>query len=179
MPLKAMFIGWGALALTAVTLAGCVEKVKPEQAEANAPSGAMTGPAGPAMTGGTGGMAPDGNTPRMGGSPPRMGGAPPGPGGGAALSAETKAFGIKVEAVKAQLAKKPADPALKKQVAEALYKQGESIMYDDNLPPRQKYGPALKLFNQALKYDPTHKGAAADKASIEGIYKSMGRPIPQ
>jgi hypothetical protein len=52
-------------------------------------------------------------------------------------------------------------------------------MYNENLPPRQKYRPALKQYRQVLVYDPVNKDAKAKINVIETIYKQMGMPIPQ
>ncbi len=56
---------------------------------------------------------------------------------------------------------------------------GNSAMYDDSLPPFKKYPTALREFRKALKFDKDNKKAQANIDQIEGIYKSMGRPIPQ
>ena len=50
---------------------------------------------------------------------------------------------------------------------------------DQNAPPRVKYPGALKAYREVLKYDKTNAKAKQNIATIEGIYKSMGRPIPQ
>ena len=70
-------------------------------------------------------------------------------------------------------------PAVKKALADAYLAKGDSFMYNDSLPPRMKYPPALKAYREVLKYDAANKKAKENVASIEGIYKSMGRPIPQ
>lgn len=85
----------------------------------------------------------------------------------------------KLKALEAKLAKSPKDAKLKAEVAEANFQVGYTMEYDDNLPPRVKYPGALKKFNRALELNPKHAKAAAEKAQIENIYKSMGRPVPQ
>ena len=52
-------------------------------------------------------------------------------------------------------------------------------MYNDALPPRMKYPQALRSYRTVLQYDKTNKKAQEGIATIEGIYKSMGRPVPQ
>jgi len=70
-------------------------------------------------------------------------------------------------------------PEVKKTLAEAHLAKGDSFMYNESLPPRQKYAPALRSYREVLKYDAANKKAKENIATIEGIYKSMGRPIPQ
>ena len=45
--------------------------------------------------------------------------------------------------------------------------------------PRLKYRAALGDFRRALMLDPANAKAKENAAFIEGIYKSMGRPVPQ
>jgi hypothetical protein len=52
-------------------------------------------------------------------------------------------------------------------------------MYNDALPPRQKYPTALRAYREVLKHDKDNAKARKGIATIEGIYKSMGRPVPQ
>lgn len=56
---------------------------------------------------------------------------------------------------------------------------GNAYMYEDSLPPMRKYPAALRQFRAALKFDPENKKAKQNIDTIEGIYKSMGRPVPQ
>jgi tetratricopeptide (TPR) repeat protein len=96
-----------------------------------------------------------------------------------------------VEAAKKKIADKKYDEAItqlekakpsaevKKTLADAYLGKGDSMMYNDALPPRQKYPGALKAYREVLKYDASNKKAKDNIATIEGIYKSMGRPIPQ
>jgi hypothetical protein len=65
------------------------------------------------------------------------------------------------------------------QLAEAHVVLGNGYMYEESLPPFQKYPAALRQFRAALKFDSENKKAKQNIATIEGIYKSMGRPIPQ
>jgi tetratricopeptide (TPR) repeat protein len=73
---------------------------------------------------------------------------------------------------------KPA-PDLKKTLADANLAKADSFMNDAALPPRAKYTGALKAYREVLKYDKDNKKAQENISTIEGIYKSMGRPIPQ
>ncbi len=56
---------------------------------------------------------------------------------------------------------------------------GNYLMYQAELNPKKKYGPALKLFKRVLELDPKNQEAMNNKMQIEDIYNSMGRPIPQ
>ncbi|MEJ7606307.1 MAG: hypothetical protein WKF37_08565 [Bryobacteraceae bacterium] len=75
--------------------------------------------------------------------------------------------------------KAKAEPDAKKALSEAYLGKADSYMYNESLPPREKYPPALRAYREALKHDKTNKKAEAGIASIEGVYKQMGRPIPQ
>jgi len=68
---------------------------------------------------------------------------------------------------------------VKKALAEAHLGKADSFMYNDSLPPRAKYPTALRSYREVLKYDKENKKAQQGVATIEGIYKSMGRPVPQ
>lgn len=69
--------------------------------------------------------------------------------------------------------------AVKTALAEAYLAKGDSFMYNDALPPRAKYPTALRAYREVLKYDKDNKKARSGIETIEGIYKSMGRPVPQ
>ena len=79
---------------------------------------------------------------------------------------------------KAAHAKNSRDKKAKSAYVEATVTYGNAVMMSPNLVPKDKYPQALKLFREALKVDPGHKRAKANKTMIEDIYKSMGRPIP-
>lgn len=64
-------------------------------------------------------------------------------------------------------------------LADAHVLVGNSMMYDDTLPPFKKYPGALREFRKALKFDKENAKAKSNIDTIEGIYKSMGRPVPQ
>lgn len=66
------------------------------------------------------------------------------------------------------------EAALKKNYEAAMY-----FMYDANLPPKDKYRPALKLFRRVLSMDPNYEEAKINKDKIEEIYEMMGKPIPE
>ncbi len=67
----------------------------------------------------------------------------------------------------------------KKKIAAAYASRGYSRMMDDNAGQRIKYRKALEDFRVALKNDPANAKAKDNMATIETIYKSMGRPVPQ
>lgn len=73
----------------------------------------------------------------------------------------------------------PKDAEVNNALAEVHLKYGDSFMFNESLPPRQKYAPALKQYRQVLVYDAANKDAKSKIATIEAIYKQMGRPIPQ
>jgi len=73
----------------------------------------------------------------------------------------------------------PKSAEVKKTLSEAYLAKGDSMMYDNSLPPRQKYPGALRAYRQVLQYDKENKKAQEGINTIEGIYKSMGRPVPQ
>jgi hypothetical protein len=106
--------------------------------------------------------------------PPFAGGA----GGGTTPSPKTAQLQKKAEQLAAQYKKKP-NAKLKTQTAQAWYEYGHARMYDNALTPPNKYRPALKAFNEALKLNPNHKQARADKETIESIYKQLGMPVPK
>ena len=68
---------------------------------------------------------------------------------------------------------------VKTALADAYLAKGDSFMYNDALPPRMKYPTALRAYREVLKYDKDNKKARTGIDTIEGIYKSMGRPVPQ
>lgn len=73
----------------------------------------------------------------------------------------------------------PKNAEVNKALAEAHLKYGDSFMYNENLPPRQKYAPALRQYRAVVAVDPANKDAQGKITLIENIYKQMGRPIPQ
>jgi len=73
----------------------------------------------------------------------------------------------------------PKDVAVKNAMVEALMGNADTYMYNENLPPFKKYPTALKSYRRVLEFDKTNQKAKDNVAMIEGIYKSMGRPVPQ
>lgn len=71
------------------------------------------------------------------------------------------------------------DAEVNRALAEAHLKYGDSFMFNGSLPPRMKYGPALKQYREVLRYDAKNKDAREKIETIESIYKQMGKPIPQ
>ncbi|MBL8235467.1 MAG: hypothetical protein JNL98_43635, partial [Bryobacterales bacterium] len=53
------------------------------------------------------------------------------------------------------------------------------LMFNKDIPPFRKYPGALRQFRKTVEYDPKNAKAKEHIATIEGIYKSMGRPVPQ
>lgn len=69
--------------------------------------------------------------------------------------------------------------AIKAALASANLALGDATMANEQLPPRGKYPVALRAYRKVLEFDKSNKKAAQNIATIEGIYKSMGRPVPQ
>ncbi len=85
-----------------------------------------------------------------------------------------------ITALEGGLKSTPKDaPAIKKALSETYTAMGDASMYNEQLPPFRKYPAALRAYRKAVENDKTNKKAADNIATIEGIYKSMGRPIPQ
>ncbi|HEX2786748.1 MAG TPA: hypothetical protein VHP32_02505 [Ignavibacteria bacterium] len=64
--------------------------------------------------------------------------------------------------------------AINKNMAAGMY-----YTYDADLPPKDKYRPALRFFRVVLELDPNNKDAKENKEKIEEIYTMMGKPVPQ
>lgn len=73
----------------------------------------------------------------------------------------------------------PKSAEIKATLVEALLAKADSIMYNEALPPRAKYPEALRNYRHVLTVDKENQKAKASISTIEGIYKSMGRPVPQ
>lgn len=67
----------------------------------------------------------------------------------------------------------------KKAISDAYTERGTAHMYDEKAGRKVKYRAALEDFRKALAADPKNQDAKAAKDTIESIYKSLGRPIPQ
>ncbi len=63
---------------------------------------------------------------------------------------------------------------IEKQMAAANY-----LMFEADLPPKDKYKPALQRYRRVLELDPKNDEAKTNKKQIEDIYISMGKPIPE
>jgi hypothetical protein len=63
---------------------------------------------------------------------------------------------------------------IEKQMAAANY-----LMFEADLPPKDKYKPALQRYRRILEIDPKNDEAMTNKKQIEDIYISMGKPIPE
>ena len=90
-----------------------------------------------------------------------------------------KKYDDAITALEAAHKKNPKAADVQKTLVDALVAKGDSLMYNEELPPRMKYPAALKAYRQALSYDKNNKKALTNIATIENIYKSMGRPVPQ
>jgi tetratricopeptide (TPR) repeat protein len=73
----------------------------------------------------------------------------------------------------------PKSAEVTKALTAANMAAADSYMADAALPPMRKYPAALRAFRKVLELDKTNQKAKANIATIEGIYKQMGRPIPQ
>lgn len=82
-------------------------------------------------------------------------------------------------AAKAKYTKQPKNANLKRNYVEATVAYGNAMMTSPALSAKVKYPGALRLYREALKLDPKHKVALANKKTIEDIYKGMGREIPK
>jgi tetratricopeptide (TPR) repeat protein len=74
---------------------------------------------------------------------------------------------------------KPKSVEVQKALSEAYTGKGDIAMNNAALPPRQKYPEALRAFRKAVELDKENKKAKDSIEMIEGIYKQMGRPVPQ
>ena len=85
-----------------------------------------------------------------------------------------------VAALEGALKTSPKDAvAIKAALAEANLALGDFNMFNEQMPPFRKYPAALRAYRQVLTYDKANQKAAANIKTIEDIYKSMGRPVPQ
>ena len=85
-----------------------------------------------------------------------------------------------VAALEGALKTSPKDAvAIKAALTDANMALGDFNMFNEQMPPFRKYPAALRAYRQVLTYDKANKKAAANIKTIEDIYKSMGRPVPQ
>lgn len=90
-----------------------------------------------------------------------------------------KKYDEAITALEAANKANPKSAEVKSTLVDALLAKADSIMSDDSAPPRTKYPTALRTYRQVLTVDKDNKKAQSNITTIEGIYKSMGRPIPQ
>jgi hypothetical protein len=98
---------------------------------------------------------------------------------GASANAPTAPLDDKVAEAKAAFDKNPSDTAAKKAYTDAMFQNAEYYMYTSPAPPNQKYPKALALYRQVLKLEPDNVRAKESAEIIEGIYRQMGRPVPE
>lgn len=102
------------------------------------------------------------------------------PAGTAGVSdTDLASFKTGYDSAKAAYTKDSKDAKVKSAYVTATVKYATGTMLADSLTPREKYAGALRLYREALKVDPTNKEALNNKELIEGIYKQMGRPVPE
>jgi hypothetical protein len=75
--------------------------------------------------------------------------------------------------------KSPSNSAAKIALVGAIVARGDYYMYAEDLAPREKYPKALALYRRAATLDPENATAKTGISTIENIYKSMGRPVPE
>lgn len=80
---------------------------------------------------------------------------------------------------KAKFTKNAKDAKIKRAYLDATNAFADATMRSAALTSKEKYPKALRLFREVLKTDPANKTAAENRDMIEGIYKSMGRPVPK
>lgn len=79
---------------------------------------------------------------------------------------------------KAAYAKKPKDAKVKKAYIDATMKLADAELVSPALLPKVKYPRSLRHYREIRKVDPKNAKANEQIALIEGIYRSMKRPIP-
>ena len=84
-----------------------------------------------------------------------------------------------IAALDAEYKKSPKAAEVKTALISTLMGKGDSLMNDPNVPPRMKYPGALRAYRRVVELDPANAKAKSQISTIEGIYKSMGRPVPQ
>lgn len=82
-------------------------------------------------------------------------------------------------AAEAAFKKKPADAKLKKTHLDAARKLADAVLVSPALAPKDKYPKSLRLYRGIVKVEPKNAHAKKQIDLIEGIYRSMGRPIPK
>lgn len=85
----------------------------------------------------------------------------------------------KYQAAKKASAASPKDEKLKTAYVAATLSLADVVLVSPALTPKDKYPRALRLYREVRKIEPTNKKAKEKIELIEGIYRSMGRPIPK
>ncbi|MBX7218362.1 MAG: hypothetical protein K1Y36_00305 [Blastocatellia bacterium] len=83
-----------------------------------------------------------------------------------------------IQKLEKEYSAKSGDAKVKAELAKAKLDYGNELMFKSALPPKIKYRAALKMYREVLALDPANEEALKNKAQIEDIYKSMGRPVP-
>lgn len=84
----------------------------------------------------------------------------------------------KVAEARAAYEANPSD-ATKKALVDVTLQNAQFYMYNSTLPPNQKYPKALKGYREVLKLDPSNAQATDSIGTLEAIYKSLGKPVPE
>lgn len=101
------------------------------------------------------------------------GGAPPA--SGQTGGPDTSILDKKIEQAEAK-AKAPQATQVDKLAAAHAYLERANIFYNAGQPMLYKF--ALRDFRRTLRYDPDNAEARDKQDQIVGIYKQMGRPVP-
>lgn len=88
-------------------------------------------------------------------------------------------FDEAITALETAQKKEPKSAEVKTGLVNAYMAKGDSFMNNKSLPPFQKYPTALRAYRKVSQLDPSNAKAKENVNMIEGIYKSMGRPVPQ
>ena len=105
-----------------------------------------------------------------------VGAAPAADGGSDRSLVDTSELDARIKKA-AEKAKAAGASAADKKAAADAYLARANVYWSAGQPRLYKY--ALADFRQVLKYDPDNDEARQKIDTIEGIYKSMGRPIPE
>lgn len=90
-----------------------------------------------------------------------------------------KKYDAAISSLEAAYKSQPKSAEVKATLVDALLAKADATMSDDVMPPRAKYPTALRTYRQVLVYDKDNRKAQSNISTIEGIYKQMGRPVPQ
>lgn len=72
-----------------------------------------------------------------------------------------------------------ATPQNRSALIAAAMKLADTVLVSPALSPKDKYPRSLRAYREVKKLDPKHIAAQEKIELIEGIYRSMGRPIPK